>query len=295
MTASVGWPEGLALLSSISYSATLVCWRRGMRSGTPLAALLMVCAANALTGLALGWLQGDFARVRPEAMLLFCLSGFFSNGTGNLFQFIGIQRLGVSRASPIASITPVWAVGFAVLFLGEAAGAAVWAGAFLIVAGVFQLSEGGKGAERFRWLLQGAVLFPLIASFVYAVSPIFVKTAFALQPTPMLGMAVAFATGGVSLLLARPLLPEGGAIRADREALGWFAAATLANAAASVTIWTAILGGNISVVVPLSRVVPLWVMLWSWLFLGQLERITKRAVLAAAMIVAGGVTITALR
>lgn len=60
-------------------------------------------------------------------------------------------------------------------------------------------------------------------------------------------------------------------------------------------MWTAILGGNVSVVVPLSRVVPLWVMLWSWLFLGQLERITKRVVLAAAMVVAGGVLITLLR
>jgi uncharacterized membrane protein len=60
-------------------------------------------------------------------------------------------------------------------------------------------------------------------------------------------------------------------------------------------MWTAILGGNVSVVVPLSRVVPLWVMLWSWLFLGQLERITKRAALAAAMVVAGGVLVTLLR
>ncbi|MBI2131308.1 MAG: DMT family transporter [Candidatus Tectomicrobia bacterium] len=292
---AVGWPEGLALISSLAYSVTLVCLRRGMRRGTPLAALLMVCASNTLTGLVLGWLQGDFARVRLGAMLLFFTSGLFSNGTGNLFQFIGIQRLGVSRASPIASITPVWSVLSAVLFLGEHAGPAVWAGAFLIVAGVFTLSEGGGGADRFRWLLQGAVLFPLIASVVYAVSPILVKKAFALQPTPMLGLAVAFATGGVSLLLARPLLPDGGAIRADREALGWFAAATLANTVASVTMWTAILGGNVSVVVPLSRVVPLWVMLWSWLFLGQLERITRRAVLAAVMVVAGGVLITLLR
>ena len=94
---------------------------------------------------------------------------------------------------------------------------------------------------------------------------------------------------------ARPLLPDGGSIRADREALIWFAAATLANTAASITIWVAIFHGNVSVVVPLSRVVPLWVMFWSWLFLGQLERITKRVVLAAAMVVAGGVLITLLR
>lgn len=67
---AAGWPEGLALISSLAYSVTLVCLRRGMRRGTPLAALLMVCASNTLTGLVLGWLQGDFARARLGAMLL---------------------------------------------------------------------------------------------------------------------------------------------------------------------------------------------------------------------------------
>ena len=136
----VGWAEGLALLSSISYSGTLVCLRRGMRGGTPLAALLMVCGANAAAGLALGWLNGEFAHARPRALLLFVCSGFFSNGSGNLFQFIGIQRLGVSRASPIAAITPIWSVLSAVFILGEHAGPAVWLGAFLIVAGVCNLA-----------------------------------------------------------------------------------------------------------------------------------------------------------
>jgi uncharacterized membrane protein len=71
--------------------------------------------------------------------------------------------------------------------------------------------------------------------------------------------------------------------------------AALANIIASTTIWTALSVGNVSVVIPLSRIVPLWVMFWSYFFLGQLERLTRRVVLAAARIVAGGVLITAFR
>ena len=51
----------------------------------------------------------------------------------------------------------------------------------------------------------------------------------------------------------------------------------------------------VSTVLPLSRLVPLWVVLWTYLFLGGLERITPRIVLAAGMVVAGGVLITAFK
>jgi drug/metabolite transporter (DMT)-like permease len=51
----------------------------------------------------------------------------------------------------------------------------------------------------------------------------------------------------------------------------------------------------ISTTLPLSRTAPIWVLLVSYLFLGQLERVTWRTVVAAIMVVSGGVFITAFR
>jgi drug/metabolite transporter (DMT)-like permease len=39
---------------------------------------------------------------------------------------------------------------------------------------------------------------------------------------------------------------------------------------------------------PLSRLGPLWAVLWTYLFLGHIERVTPRIFVAAILVVSGG-------
>ncbi len=50
--------------------------------------------------------------------------------------------------------------------------------------------------------------------------------------------------------------------------------------------------GDVSIDLPLSRLYPLFVVILSAIFLGNLERITPLLILAAGLIVAGGVLVT---
>ncbi|MFQ6111941.1 MAG: DMT family transporter [Nitrospinota bacterium] len=291
----LGLGELLAIGSSLSYSVTMVCLRQGMRSSSPLAATLFVNITVGTVGMVAALLRQTLQTSSPVPILWFMAAGFVGAGLGKLLYCIGIERMGVSRSTPIQSSTPIWGVLFAMATLGERPGAPVWLGTLCIVGGVSLLSlaegEEGNGGGWF----QHALIFPLASSMLFALPPVFMKFAFAHQRTPLVAVAVVFWAGMAILLAGKPLLLGRGKIRADRRALLWVALAGVFNFLTAIMYYTALAVGDVSTVLPLSRLTPLWVVLISYLFLGRIERITERIVLAAALVVAGGVLITAFR
>lgn len=297
LSSSIGLGELLAVGASVFYSVTLISVRQGLRSGTPLVSVLTINLVVSTFGFVVSLLKGTLLTAPLSSILWFMGAGALGQGMGQLFFSIGIERMGVSRASPIQSSTPIWAVFFAAFFLGERPGTAVWLGTFAIVAGVAVLSlEGQNGGreEAFSWRgwLTGAIAFPLASSILYAIVPIFMKLAYVRHPAPFAGIAFAFGAGTLIVLATRPLQPSRGRIRADRRALLWFLFASSCTAMAAAFFWSALSFAEVSAILPLSRLVPLWVVLWSYFFLGSLERITARVAFAAGMVVAGGIMVT---
>jgi uncharacterized membrane protein len=50
--------------------------------------------------------------------------------------------------------------------------------------------------------------------------------------------------------------------------------------------------GDVIIILPISRLYPLWVLILSALFLGRQEKISIRIVMAGGMVVSGGVLVT---
>ena len=288
----VGTGEILALASGLSYTIALIALRQGFRSGSPLAGVFVGNIIVSLAGLTAAFFLGTLQKTAPPAILWFMLGGCLSQGLGHLVSFVGIERLGVSRAVPVQASAPIWGVLFAVAFLAERPGVAVWLGTVLIVAGLMVISrvivEEESSSEN---LSRGALIFPITASLFYAIGPVAAKTGFAHQATPMVAIGFAFGVSIPLLLLVKPLLPGGGVIRADARALRWFVLAGVSTTAAAGCFWSALAIANVSTVLPLSRMTPLWVAIFSYLFLGHLERVTPLTFLAAGLVVLGGTLI----
>ncbi len=283
--------EYLAIASSVLYAGTLVSIRRGMLGGTPLAALLTVNSIVAAGGLTAAALRGTLFTTALVPLLWFAVIGIFAQGVGTLTQYTGIERMGVSRSTSIQSSSPLWGIVFAVIALGERPGLAVVAGTMTIVAGVALLAypeEDDGGGGWFR----GALVFPVISSVAYAFVPIFAKFAFIHQQTPLLGFGVAFTAGTLTMLAGRRLLPRGGKIEADFNSMAFFAGAGMLNLGGSVLFWSALVSGDVIIILPISRLYPLWVLILSALFLGRQEKISIRIVMAGGMVVSGGVLVT---
>ncbi len=286
--------ELLPVGSSLLYACTLVILRRGMQGGTPIAALLTVNTVVAIGGLAAALVRGTLFTTAVAPLLWFVVIGFFGQGIGTITHYIGIERMGVSRSTPIQSATPIWGVLMAVLILGESPSAMTIMGTAGIVGGVMLLAvPEERVAGTLRDWLRGAVIFPVISSVVYAIVPVFAKLAYAHQNTPMLGLGVAFAAGSLMMLAGKKFAPGGGRIQAEGWSFRLFLVAGFLNLFGAILYWSALVIGDVSVILPISRLYPLFVVILSALFLGKLERITARLVLAAGLIVAGGVLVTA--
>lgn len=286
----------LAIGASISYSTSLIAIRQGVRSATPIAGVLILSSTVSVLGLIIAAARGTLQESMLTPVLIFMLGGCLGQGVGQLTNAIGIERMGVSRSVPIQSSTPIFSVTFAMMFLGERPGVGVAMGTVLIVAGVCLLSLGERRADQsFKSFFQGALVYPLTSALSYGLLPVLANVAFSYQKTPIMGFACAFTAGTVLLAVTRPLLPDGGKLEADRRAVYLFLGAGITTTLAAIMFWTAMSIAPVSTVLPLSRLVPLWVVLWTYLFLGGLERITSRIVLAAGMVVAGGVLITAFK
>jgi uncharacterized membrane protein len=283
--------EYLAAISSLLYAVTLISIRVGMAEGTSFTALLTVNSIVSVGALTTAAIRGSLFSTAFTPLLWFALIGFLAQGIGTMTHYIGIERMGVSRATSVQSITPLWGVLFAVIVIGERPGVSVIAGTVAIVAGVGLLASPEERDSKAGWI-QGAVIFPLVSSVVYAFVPILAKFAFVYQQTPVLGLGVAFGAASITMFLGRRKIPGGVVIQASPKSLGFFALAGVTNMVGAILFWSALVGGKVSTILPVSRLYPLWVLILSAVFLGRAEDISIRAVLSGVMVVFGGVLIT---
>ena len=298
MTAAIsliGLAELLAILSSLTYAVAQALVRMGMRNASPFAAALVINGCTATGGLILSLWDGTLLASTFWPIFWYAMIGVVGPGIGRLFGFIGITRIGLSRSTTIASSTPIWGIAFAALVLGEAPTAGIILGTLGIVAGVVILSPTEAERERLGGWLQAGVVYPAVCSLAYALPPVFSKLAYAHQRTPYVGMAVAFSVGNLVTLAFKGLRPAEVRLSVGRPAWRWLLIAGGCSCVSSILLWNAILIGSVSTTLPLSRMAPFWVLLISYFFLGQIERITWRDVMATVLVVAGGVLITAFR
>lgn len=291
----VGLGELMAIASAILFAIGQGCLRQGMRTASPILSALIINGMVCLGGLVLSLYRGTLQASALAPILWFAAMGFVGPGIGRISHLIGITKMGLSRSVTISSATPIWATLIAIVVLGESPNFQVILGTLAIVSGVGLLSIQGDKSLAFGAWFRGALIFPLIASVAYAVAPIFVKLAFIHQKTPAVAMAVGFMAGNLALLAGRPILPRWDENKTSRRDVFWIFAAGGMNIFTAFLLTTSFALAPISTTLPLSRTAPIWVLLISYLFLGKLERITSRTVVASVLVVMGGVLITAFR
>ncbi len=292
---SVGLAELLAIACSFTFSISQIFIRLGMRTASPLAAAYIINAAVSLTGLIVSLIKGTLLTSTLSPLLWFALVGLVGPGVGRVTYLIGITRMGLGRSVTITSGTPLWSTLIAVIILGETPNGWVVVGTMGIVCGVSILSIQENNSRSFKDWFQGALIFPLISSVAYALPPLFSKYAYVYQQTPEVGIAVAFSTANVFLFMFRPLIPGGGEVSVNRAGFLWLLTAAMFSAASSFFLWTAIMIGDVSTTIPLSRTAPIYILILSYFFLKKMESITTKMVMGTILVVIGGILITALR
>jgi uncharacterized membrane protein len=111
-------------------------------------------------------------------------------------------------------------------------------------------------------------------------------------PDPIVAVAVVTTVSLVLLLGFVFATHRTHQLRMERDGLLFFVCAALVAASAQVANFVALGRGQLSVIIPLLNTTPLFTVLFSAIFLRNVETVNLRIILGAALMVAGVVLIT---
>ncbi|MBI2359733.1 MAG: DMT family transporter [Deltaproteobacteria bacterium] len=162
------WPEVIAILSASGWAADSVLVRLGARRSNILAAAFLSYAVSASCLWLYLLLFSSLDLLWSRATVYFLLGGCLQPLIARILFYIGLTRLGASRAGPLRGVEPLFSAAIAVVFLGERPGFLVYSGTVLIVASVWLISWRRSGEAKWRFL---DMQFPLGAALVSFAEP----------------------------------------------------------------------------------------------------------------------------
>jgi DME family drug/metabolite transporter len=230
------------------------------------------------------------ATIFHPANLYFVASGLIQPAIVRVLFYVGIVRLGVSRAGPLRGTAPLFTMAIAFFALSERPGLFVYAGAALTVAGTWLVSYRREGEAKWRKI---DLLFPLGAAVLASVSQNIRKMGLLTIDAPLVASTVSSATSFACLLVSLSVSGKWGSLKINRGSLPYYGGAAIFALAGQLCNFIALHQGQVSVVSPIINTTPLFVIGLTALFLRGEEKITRNVVLGVILLVAGIAVITA--
>ena len=226
------------------------------------------------------------------AIFIFIAAGFFAPGIGRTLSYVGIERIGVARSVPIVNSSPIFASILAVIFLGESWVLQNIVGTFLVILGVVTLSMVWPAEGKWR---KRDIVYPVVGAVAFGASAILRKAGLGFVSIPVLAAAV---TAGAAALFSFCLLQiQGGkqAIKLTPKSAGWLFAAALFNTAAMLSVFYALSHGKVVIVEPLVSSNPVLTLLFTAIFLRDLEALNLRVLIGALLTVTGTILVVLVK
>lgn len=284
--------ELFALANAFLFALHNMFTKKALRYSNPATAVVSSLLINIVFLWGMSILLVPLSSLNSASILIFVLVGFFQPGLTRLLTYKGIDALGIAITDPIRATTPLFSAMMAIVFLGETITLPIIVATLMIIAGITLLSwQSGAmklvGSAVFLW-------YPIAASALAGASQVVRKFGLAAVPHPFLAAAVtATSSLVVSVLTMWYVEKSHETWKMNRQCFGWFLGAGVAISLGMTSIYYALDLGKVSVVIPISSIGPFFSLIFSALFLRDVEKVTLRIVFAAAMIV-GGVALLAL-
>jgi uncharacterized membrane protein len=277
--------EFYALANAFLFALHNMFTKKALRYSNPATAVISSLLINIL------FLWGVSILFVPLSSLLFVVVGFFQPGLTRLLSYKGIDALGVAITDPIRATTPLFSAAMAIIFLGEKITLPIIVATLMIIAGITLLSwRSGSvklaGSAVFLW-------YPIAASALAGATQVVRKFGMAAVPHPFLAAAVtATSSFVVSILTLWYVEKSQETWKMNRQCFWWFLAAGVTISLGMTCIYYALDLGKVSVVIPISSTGPFFSLILAAMFLRDVEKVTLKIVISAAMIVCGVVLLT---
>jgi drug/metabolite transporter (DMT)-like permease len=276
--------EYYAFQAALCFSVAHILVRRGLVGSNALTGSVISLGTSAVIFWLLALALAPLAQLNTAATGYFIAAGVFAPAIGQTLGYIGMERIGVARSSPIVNTSPMVSSFLAVIFLGEVWLAQNIFGTALVILGVIVLSFSNPTAKEWR---KQDVIYPILAALAFGVSTVLRKTGLMTVQVPLLAAAVTLGSALVTLLAIVRWRGGVQVLRFQRASSAWLFGAALVNSAAILSFFSALNAGNIVRVEPLVACNPLLTLVWASIFLKQIESLTGRVVAGSLLTVAG--------
>jgi len=276
--------EYYAFQAALCFSIAHVLIRRGLVGSNALTCSLISLATTAAIFWLLVLILIPLSALWTPAIGYFIAAGIFAPAIGQTLGYIGIERIGVARSTPIVNSAPIFSSSFAVLFLGEVWTAQNILGTLSVIIGVIILSSGKASEREWRKL---DILYPLLGAVAFGISTTLRKSGLSVLHIPLLGAAVTVGTAFFIILIVIRWRGGRQALKFNPVSTRWLFGAAVVNTGAILSVFSALNVGKVVRVEPLIACNPLLTILWVGIFLRQIERISARIVLGSVFTVMG--------
>ncbi len=284
-------PEIVPFLSAMGWAVDSILVRKGARTSSVLSAVFLSYVVTTVLMWSYVAINFPLSIVRSRAAFYFMTSGTLQPLLARIFLYIGIERLGVARAMPLRSTGPLFSVAIAVMFLAERPVASVYLGGIFIVAGGWMVLY-RKGSAKGDWRLLDA-LYPVLAAFLAGVSQNFRRAGLLILPNPFVAGAVTTGTSLTIFVVYLWIKRQFSEVIPSRESVPYFVPTAFVSAISQLLVFTSLNLGEVSVMIPLLNTTPLFSLIFSAIFLRDLEKVTVPIVLGALSLLGGAALITA--
>ena len=276
-----------ALGTSLAYAFADVTARFGLQRADPAVGAMMALASSVTMFTVV--IPAAGAEFPPFGVhyLWMAAGGACNPGLFFILFFVGISKLGVSRAAPIKGSSAIFAALLAMAFLGEEPTWYNLAGILLVVGGIAVISS---GATAGRWQ-RVDILWPLGAAVAGSVAALCWRVGIQAFPDTVAGTAVAIVSALV-VVSAYVLVTRRDMIRDNvRTTWKFFIVAGAIEGFGKFLYASALQLGEIYRMLPLIQTSPLFVVLLSLVVLRRAERITWRVPAGAVLTVGGAILV----
>ncbi|MFA5364668.1 MAG: EamA family transporter [Candidatus Bathyarchaeia archaeon] len=280
----------LALLSAFSFGLSQILVRKKLDKSNYVHISLTVTIMGNIVLWPLAILFTDFTEFNPTGLLLFIIAGALAPAISRLFYFKGMQTAGLSTNATVFSTYPIYTTTCAVLLLGETLTTPDWVGLAFILLGVIFVGKSINNNQTAIGNSKTRLIPPVIGSLAIASSQILRKEALNIYNQPLLGVAVGYAT---SLLVYFVILRF---IKTDQKyttkTLQAFWKPGIGIGIGWLLSFLALSQTNVSIVAPLLQTELLFILLFSYIFIRKIEKLTPKLVVSALLIISGVILIS---
>lgn len=285
----------LGIGSALFFAISILLVRKATVTGEPMTAVLASAWTAGLLFLPTSviFYYPDFGLTTKSA-LAFAGVGVLGTIIGRFLYFTGTKKVGASRSEPITRASLLVSTIFSTIVIKESVTVGHLGGIFLILIGVIIVGheiESRQLNQHSNWKPSLNLLLPLGAMLFFGLADPLIKIGLSEGTHTLVGLTVQYSVALILLSIystlknKSPLHP----FQADERKL--YFGAGITTTMAMIFLFLALNFSRVVVAVPLKSTSPLLVLLLSYFYLGDLEKITDVLVIGSIFIVVGAALI----